>query len=96
MSDYTPEQLRRIDGLVGEHVMGSPGLRVYPQYTTCWTHAGLVLEWIVNRRAITLSRWHDESMQGEGVLSEATSLPLVICLHALAVAGVDVAKEVGE
>lgn len=163
MRDYTPEQLRKLDGLIEQHVFGHeivcwdwpcgrepecgtyeasmsqnngedfrwfiergpvyvdpdtsdfwppspwpedtsdiPGLHALvtpaPHYTTCWTHAGLVLEWLGPRVETVCI---DAGTETWGVESDkydvfAPSLTLAICLHALAVAGVDVAKEVGE
>ena len=79
-------------------------LATVPHYTTDGAHAWRVLEWLVEGEAdIEICK----SMDGSGGYrsldttdwyhqrwGEAKTLPLAICLHALAVAGADVEKEV--
>ena len=135
MSDYTLDQLRRIDGLVEQHVFGSRivvwdfpygdgpcyevertesqdddgetlayvGMLHVPPYTTDWAHAGRVLEWLVTwsrymcielRKNPQTQAWYSDEEPGGMEEGEGATLQLAICLHALAVAGVDVEREV--
>jgi hypothetical protein len=71
------------------------GMRRVLHYTTDWRHAGWVLEWLAkNVDCVCIDTgteaWYSES---EGREAVAHTLPLAICLHALMVTGVDVAKE---
>jgi hypothetical protein len=110
VSDYTPEQLRRIDGLIEQHVFGravewrdgvpySPdhsAPMLLPEYTAAGTWAWLVLEWLARNVGtvcidVGTETWYSVCEKIEVV---AITLPLAVCLHALAVAGVDVEKEV--
>ena len=163
MREYTPEQLRRIDGLVEQHVFEhqivcwdwpcgwaeehdeyeasktstvdkysaydergpvyiEPGTSDFwppkpwlgkgkdwalvtpvPHYTTDWRHAGRVLERLVPKTYygyLELTQnpqtkmWYSDAEPGGMGEGEGATLQLAICLHALAVAGVDVEKEV--
>jgi hypothetical protein len=83
------------DGDIAD-IRGPHGSLPAEAYTTDWQHVGRVLEWLVKNVDCVCIDTGTEAwgVESDNVDVSASSLSLAVCLHALAVVGVDVETEI--